>query len=70
MAKIMYMLAGSCAMFALALLLHPIFTNLDNLRDGIGALLTLGLVNSVAPLAIALAVIPLCIAIAFDRMSD
>jgi hypothetical protein len=55
---------------SLPILLYPIFSNLNNLRDGIGAFIMLGMAISVAPFAIALAVISLCIAIAFDRLSD
>ncbi len=66
MRSFLYGLALICGLFAFALFLHPIVSNLDNLGQDFGILLVLGAANTVAPIALALAVIPLCIALAFD----
>ena len=44
----------------------PIVTALPNLRDGLRAFIAFGLISQLTPIAIGLAVIPLCLALAFD----
>lgn len=66
----LYGIASFCGFIALALLLFPIVTGLQNLDNGFAALFSVGLAANLAPFAVALAVIPLCIAFAFDRMTS
>lgn len=61
-----YSLAAICAILAFSIFLYPIVTSLDRLRDGWAALITFGMMTSIVPITVALAVIPLCIAVAFD----
>jgi len=70
MRTILYFIACICAIFAFALLLYPIVSSLGKFRDGFALLMTASIVSQVAPIAIALAVIPLCLAFAFDRASS
>lgn len=66
MRRFFYSFATVCCLIALSLFLYPILTSLPKIRDGIGAFITFGIISQLTPLAIALAVIPLCLAIAWD----
>lgn len=61
-----YALAIFSSGLALVIFLYPIVTGLPRIKDGFAALFTLGILANIAPIALALAVIPTCLAIAYD----
>lgn len=65
----LYGVATFFAFLGLLVLILPIVTTLQNLRNGLGALVLARVAMETAPLALALAVIPLCIAFAYDQMT-
>jgi uncharacterized membrane protein len=75
MRRALYVVAAVCAIYAFGLLLYisipPFFTTkvAINGQPMIWAEVSIGLSKSaeVAPLAIALAIVPLCLAFAYDR---
>ena len=73
MRQFLYGVATFCGFIALILLIVPIIGSLGNLRggpDAIASLIVLSLSLRLAPFALALAVIPLCIAFAYDKMTE
>lgn len=66
MRVILYFLAIICGIIAFASLIQPIIAALIKGTSGLSLLITFGIVTHIAPVAIALTVIPLCIAVAFD----
>lgn len=66
MRVILYLFAIICGILSFAALVQPLIAALLKERDGIANLMTLGIVANFAPIALALTIIPLCIAVAFD----
>jgi hypothetical protein len=64
----LYTLASFCAICALIILLAPVMTGIFAGRTMFTGLLGIGMSSGISSFATALAVIPLCIAIAYDRM--
>ena len=66
MRRFLYSLAAVLAIVSFAFFMVPIVTALPKLRDGFSAFIAFGLISQLTPIAIGLAVIPLCVAFAFD----
>lgn len=66
MRRFFYSLAAILAIVAFTFFMVPIVTALPKLRDGLSAFITFGLISRLTPIALGLAVIPLCLALAFD----
>jgi hypothetical protein len=65
----LYGVAAFFGFVALAVLLLPILVSLQDLRNGLTGLVVAGVAVRTAPFALSLAVVPLCIAFAYDRMT-
>lgn len=59
--------AAICRIVVFALFLFPIVTSLHNFQSGFGVLVIFGMMTSIVPSSVALALVLVCIAVAFDR---
>jgi hypothetical protein len=70
MRNFLYAFASLCAIFAFILLLAPAVSGIAGGRSLLTGFLGISLSGGVAPFTTALAVIPLCIAFAYDRLTS